>query len=103
MSRWVGSRLERTVGHVEPEDVTGGLSQAGLRSHGSIRSIPGTIAKTKAVITDQCRYTSELKPFLSVVGVLYGGRQVQTRCKTLNAISVFAISFHDRCAGSLGG
>lgn len=68
------------MGHVEPEDVTGGLSQTGLQSDSYIRSITGAIAKTKTVITDQCRYTSELKPFLSIVGVLYGGRQVQTRC-----------------------
>lgn len=94
-SRWVVSRLERTVGHVEPEDVTGGPSPTGLQSHSYIRSITGAIAKTKTVITDQCRYTSELKPFLSGVGVLYGGRQVQTRCKALNAL-------HNRCAGSLG-
>lgn len=55
----------------------GGPSQTGLQSHSYIRSMTGAIAETKTVITDQCRYTSELKPFLSVVGVLYGGRQVQ--------------------------
>lgn len=83
--------VSRTVGHVDPEDVTGGPSRAGLRPRGCTRSITGAVAQTEAVITDQCRYTSELKPFSSVVGVLYGGRQVQTRCQTVNAILVIAI------------
>lgn len=83
--------VSRTVGHVDPEDVTGGPSRAGLRPRGCTRSITGAVAQTEAVITDQCRYTSELKPFSSVVGVLYGGRQVHTRCQTVNAILVIAI------------